>query len=217
MKHRLGRAGIILIFAVSSFAVSGCFESDGESGGDGINDAPSISGSPPPAVIVGDNYSFTPTATDPDGDPLNFSIQNRPNWLDFNPANGNLSGVATLGNEGRYEEITITVSDGDKSASLGPFSIEITQAGLGSATLSWTPPTENTDGTPLVDLAAYKIYYGTTEGIYPNSIRIDNPGIASYVVNNLVPNTYYFVATSVNAAGIESTYSNVATKVVNAM
>ena len=35
-------------------------------------------------------------------------------------------------------------------------------AGSGSATLDWTPVTQNTDGTVLTDLAGYKVYYGTS-------------------------------------------------------
>ena len=49
----------------------------------------------------------------------------------------------------------------------------------------------------------------------PNWVRIDNPGITSYVVDNLTVGTYEFVATSFNDAGVESVYSNPATKVVN--
>ena len=70
------------------------------------------------------------------------------------------------------------------------------------------------DGTVLTDLAGYRIYYGLSEGYYPNRIDIDTPGIAAYVVENLVPQTYYFVATSVNSAGAESIFSNVAVKTV---
>ncbi len=35
-----------------------------------------------------------------------------------------------------------------------------------SATLTWDAPTTNVDGTPLTDLAVYKIYYGTALGNY---------------------------------------------------
>ena len=84
----------------------------------------------------------------------------------------------------------------------------------GTVTLSWTPPTENVDGSYLTDLAGYNIYYGLTEGQYSERINIDNPGIATYVVTNLTPNTYYFVATSYNTAGVESPYSGVAVRVV---
>ncbi len=87
----------------------------------------------------------------------------------------------------------------------------------GSVTLNWSAPTQNEDGTPLTDLAGYKIYWGTTgttAGDYPNSVTIDNPGITTYVVDNLEFGTYEFVATSFNTAGIESSYSNPATKTV---
>ena len=84
----------------------------------------------------------------------------------------------------------------------------------GTVTLSWTPPTQNVDGSYLTDLAGYNIYYGLTEGQYSQRINIDNPGIATYVVTNLSPNTYYFVATSFNTSGVESPYSSVVVKVV---
>ncbi len=86
--------------------------------------------------------------------------------------------------------------------------------GTGSATLSWTAPTENEDGSPLTDLAGYKFYWGTTPGIYPNSVTINNPGITIYVIENLEPGTYEFVATAFNAVGGESAYSNTSTKII---
>ena len=80
--------------------------------------------------------------------------------------------------------------------------------------MNWTPPTENEDGTALIDLAGYRFYWGATPGNYTESVTINNPGLSSYVVNNLAPGTYEFVATSFNAAGVESVYSNSATKIV---
>ena len=122
-----------------------------------------------------------------------------------------MSGIPTLGNEGEYANIRVTVSDGTDSSAI-TFSITVTTIGSASVTLSWTPPVENEDGTTLTDLAGYYIYYGDTAGLYPNSIRINNPSISTYVVDNLTPNTYYFVATSFNSMGVESAYSNEATK-----
>ena len=119
-----------------------------------------------------------------------------------------------LGDEGVYDQIVISVSDGSASSSLSPFSITVTETALGSMTLSWTAPTENTDGTALTNLSGYRLYYGRTEGNYPSRVVIDNIGMSSYVVENLLPATYYVVATSVNAAGIESAYSNVAVRMV---
>jgi len=80
--------------------------------------------------------------------------------------------------------------------------------------LMWTPPTQNTDGSPLTNLAGYKIYWGTTQGAYPNSATLNNPGLTSYVVGNLVPGTYYFAATAFNASGQESPLSNGASKTI---
>ena len=44
---------------------------------------------------------------------------------------------------------------------------------VGSATLSWTPPTQNMDGTPLTNLAGYRVYWGTSLGDYPNSTTLN--------------------------------------------
>jgi hypothetical protein len=83
-----------------------------------------------------------------------------------------------------------------------------TGAGPGSVILAWQPPTENADGTPLTDLSGYTIYIGTDSDSYDfREIRLDNPGLTSYVVENLDPGTYYFAATAVNSSGIESHYS----------
>ena len=178
------------------------------------NSAPTISGAPANAVKTGDNYSFTPSASDSDGDSLSFSVTNLPRWASFDSRTGRISGQPLLGDEGVYSGITVTVSDGNASVSMSAFSIEVTQAALGAMTLSWTPPTENEDGSSLTDLGGYVIYYGESPGNYPNRIRITNPSISTYVVENLLPRTYYIVATAFNTAGIESRYSGMATKTV---
>ena len=221
-KDILRKIQSLATIAITSLVLSGCLDQEKEEtsfdgGGDppSGNTAPVISGNPAGAVKVGDEYSFTPNASDADGDTLTFEIQNRPQWAQFDTGTGTLSGQPTLGNVGIYSNIMISVSDGQADASLASFSISVDQVGTGSATLSWTPPTENEDGTALTDLDGYKIYWGTTSGSYPNSVRLDNEGLTTYVVDNLVPGTYEFVATSFNDAGVESVYSNPATKVVN--
>lgn len=83
----------------------------------------------------------------------------------------------------------------------------------GTTTLSWTPPTENDDGTPLT-LTGYKIYWGSTEGHYPHSVTLDNPGLSRYVIEQLAAGTWYFVATALSADG-ESDPSNVVRMQIN--
>jgi hypothetical protein len=86
----------------------------------------------------------------------------------------------------------------------------------GAALLSWTAPTENTDGSELTDLAGYNIYYGTSSGNYCNSISIDisDMEILDYLVENLANSGWYFVMTAVNSWGIESDYSAEVSKTI---
>jgi hypothetical protein len=178
------------------------------------NRPPTISGAPTTAVMQGTAYAFTPTANDPDGDTLTFRIVNTPAWASFDAATGRLSGTPGPQHVGTTTGIVITVDDGEATASLAAFSVTVQAVATGSATLSWIPPTTNTDGSPLTNLAGYRIYWGTTQGTYPNSATLSNPGLTSYVVGSLTPGTYYFVATAVNTIGIESTFSTVASKTI---
>lgn len=177
------------------------------SGGGEENAAPTIGGTPPPQALVDSTYSFQPEAQDANNDVLTFSVSNAPHWTQFEPASGRLEGKPGAGDVGTYDNIVISVTDGAADASLQAFSITVTAAAEGSMELSWTAPTENEDGSPLTDLAGYKVYWGTEPGNYTESITIENPSVVTYVIDNLVPNTYYFVATAVNAAGEESEYS----------
>jgi hypothetical protein len=186
-----------------------------ESGAATTNYAPTLSGTAPSSANAGSNYYFQPNANDPDGDTLSFSVQNLPGWASFNASTGTLSGTPADADVGLYANITISVSDGSLQTTGNAFSIEVTQVSLGSTTLSWTAPTQNMDGSPLTDLAGYRLYYGTNEGNYTETISVDNPGIVTYVVDNLPTDTYYFVATAYNRSGVESPYSGVAVKVVN--
>jgi hypothetical protein len=84
----------------------------------------------------------------------------------------------------------------------------------GSATLRWTPPTLNTDGSALSDLAGFRIVYGTSATALTQTVDVPNPGATSYVVDGLASGTWYFTARAYNAAGAESANANVASKVV---
>ena len=116
------------------------------------------------------------------------------------------------GNEGAASMYTVMIgATGDTGGTGGDTG---GTGGTGTVSLSWTPPTTNADGSVLDDLAGYRIKYGTQEGTYPNVIPVANPGISSYVVENLAPNTYYFVVTAYDYSGNESGQSNVATKTI---
>jgi len=188
----------------------------GSSGGGGStsNRAPTISGTPAASVAVGTAYSFRPTVSDADGDTLTYSIVNRPSWASFSTSTGVLSGTPTAAQVGSYSNIVITVSDGKASASLKAFSIAVSAVANGSATISWTPPTRNSDGSTLTNLAGYRIYYGTSSGSMTRSVQVANAGIATHVVDNLSPATWYFAVRAYSSSGAESAASNVASKTI---
>ena len=71
------------------------------------------------------------------------------------------------------------------------------------------PPTANSDGSTLTDLAGYTVYYGTSPDSLTQSVKISNPGLTAYTVSNLTSGTWYFAVTSYSATGVESSRSGV--------
>ena len=179
------------------------------------NRAPVISGSPPTSVVVGQAYDFRPTASDADGDALSFTIAGQPSWASFDSTTGRLSGTPDDGDAGTWSGIRITVSDGRASATLPTFAIIVQQIALGSATLSWTPPTQNEDGSPLTNLRGFRVYYGTSSSNLGSMIEIPNAGVTTAVVENLSPATWYFGVKAYTTDGVESSFSNIANKQIN--
>lgn len=86
----------------------------------------------------------------------------------------------------------------------------------GRATLSWTPPTQNTNGSPLTDLVSYRVYWAVgSDAGFPNSRTLDDPALTSYVLTGLPSfGTCRFAVTAINSLGRESDFSNVSTKEV---
>jgi hypothetical protein len=178
------------------------------------NRPPTISGSPLLSILVGLGYSFQPSASDPDGNALTFSIQNRPSWATFNTSTGRLSGTPGLLDIALFSNIIISVSDGTNIVSLPAFSLSVLNSANGNATISWTPPTTNTDGSQLTDLAGYRVVYGQSQNSLDQSVDVANSGATSQVVNNLTIGTWYFGVIAINGDGVESAVSNVATKTI---
>ena len=96
------------------------------------------------------------------------------------------------------------MSDGQASTALSAFAIAVTAVSNGRATLSWTAPTQNTDGSTLSNLSGYRIRYGTSAASLTNTIVINNASVTTYVVEDLAPATWYFAVTAVNSAGAKA-------------
>ncbi|MFO7903356.1 MAG: fibronectin type III domain-containing protein, partial [Pirellulaceae bacterium] len=171
-----------------------------------------ISGTPETALVVGNPWSFRPTASDPDGDKLTFSIQGKPEWAAFDSRTGKVSGTPTT--KGSHSDITITASDGTAKASLKPFALQVDEPTLGTATVSWEPPTTRTDGSTLTDLAGYRVYYGKDAASLTHMVEVPEPGQTSYHVENLDAGTWYFAVTALSSEGLESPKSEIGSKEV---
>ncbi len=84
----------------------------------------------------------------------------------------------------------------------------------GSASLSWLPPAENIDGSTLTNLAGYRIYRGTSANSMSLAATVSNPGVTSYVVENLPSGTHYFAVSAYNSNNAESDRSATSSKTI---
>jgi hypothetical protein len=92
--------------------------------------------------------------------------------------------------------------------------VTVTASNNGTATLTWVPPTQNTDGTPVTTLIGYHIYYGTSAGSMTQSIVISSASTTSYEITGLASGTWYFAVAADAADGTESAPSNVGSKTI---
>ena len=179
-----------------------------------VNRPPVISGSPATTVVAGNAYAFTPAASDPDGQTLTFRISGAPSWTTFSTATGALRGTPGGANVGRTDGIVITASDGTNSVSLPAFSLSVVQAASGTATVSWQPPSQRTDGSALTNLAGYEIRYGTSATLLDRTIQVNNAGLTRYVVEGLASGTWYFGVIAFDSARVGSDLSAVRSKTI---
>ena len=90
------------------------------------NSAPTISGAPATSIAQNSSYSFTPTAADADGHALTFSVTGLPEWMAFDAATGQISGIPLNRHIGPSQPIYLTVQDvSGARATLAPFTIEV--------------------------------------------------------------------------------------------
>jgi len=171
-----------------------------------VNAAPTISGTPASNVTSGQSYSFTPVASDTDGDNLTYSISNMPAWASFITSTGTLSGTPQAGDINTYTGITISVSDGTDTVSLQTFSITVD-----AVVISNTPPTIS--GTPDTSVTVDQSYSFTPVA---NDADADN---LTFAITN--PPIWAGFDTSTGTlsgtpqAGDENTYSGISISVTD--
>jgi len=120
-----------------------------------------------------------------------------------------VSGTASVGTIEASTTFTLTCS-GPGGSAVAMLSVSV----YGTLTLNWQPPSENVDGTPLDDLAGYRIYFGPDSRDYSDQVAINGSDVTSQDVV-LASGSYYFAMTALDVDGNESAYSNEVVKVVN--
>jgi len=170
---------------------------------------------PPPTPTV--SLSANPASVVMDGSTtLNWNSTNATNCA----ASGDWSGSMPTSGSQTINSLTTNSSfnlscNGAGGTANESVNVTVAQSSNGTALLSWTPPTENTDSSTLTDLAGYKIRYGTSPGSYSDTEIINNPGLTSFLIENLASADWYFVMTSFNDSGVESDYSTEVSKTIN--
>jgi hypothetical protein len=88
--------------------------------------------------------------------------------------------------------------------------------GGGTATVNWTAPTLNTDGSALTDLAGFKVVYGTSATSLNQTKTVSDARATNTTLPALGAGTWYFAVRAFNAAQVESANSSVGQKTITA-
>jgi hypothetical protein len=180
------------------------------------NGKPVLSGSPPTRVRANAEFRFQPTASDPDGDPLRFSVSNLPSWAAFDAGTGRIDGRPQPSDAGSYAAITLSVTDGAHTVSLPSFGVTVQPVqDKGSISLAWTLPDRKEDGSPVAQAPVLRVHYGRQSRGYLDAVTVPQPGVTRYVLTNFDSGTWYVAMTSVDPDGVESAFSNETVAQVN--
>lgn len=95
------------------------------------------------------------------------------------------------------------------------YALVCTWPGNTQAMLTWTPPTTFTDGTPLTNLAGYRVNYGASASSLVQAAQIANAAATSHTITNLTSGTWFFGIKAYTTQGAESALSNIVSKVVS--
>ena len=203
-------SALILLAMISSVGCGGgsssektTFESD--------NQAPTISISSPSAnstFVDGETVNFVATASDPEDGDISENII----W--YSDIAGEIGRGANINVtlEAAVHDIMAEIRDSKNSTSRDSVTIEIA-ANTGMATLTWSAPIENTDGSTLTDLAGFRIYYGVQRDNLTNSITLNDPQQTTHVIENLAAGrVMYFAISSFNRHQVESELSQIVSK-----
>lgn len=125
---------------VAALALAGCGSDSDSSPQETNNTAPIFTSSALDSVAVGDEYSYTVTVSDAEGDSVTLTANSKPAWLTFDATSGVLSGTPEAADSGSHS-VTITANDGELET---PHSFTINVSAASGTPDDGTPD----DGTP---------------------------------------------------------------------
>lgn len=173
---------------VDSYYDVGAYEYGGSS-----NQAPNITSSPNTTALENSGWSYTITATDPDGDSIIYNYEGSlPFWMSWNAGTHTLSGTPTYTALGTHS-ITLTATDDLSNKSIQSFDVEVIDVN-NAPTFSSTP-----NYNAIVDsLWSYQIIaYDVDLDTIVESIVFDSIATWMSVDSNIGGDgTYQFIATS---------------------
>jgi hypothetical protein len=195
--------------------------------GGGNPPPPGGGGNPPPTQdTTPPSINITSPTTGPSYDTTNVSVTvsstatdnvglSQISWTNSKGGSGNVtvSGTSTNRNfnialQSGANLITLTARDTSGNTAQKQLTVNYTPTTSNSASLAW-------DSVTAPNLTGYRVYYGTSSGIYsqPYGQGLSVGAAVSYTVMGLSSGTrYYFAVTAIDSLGNESAYSNEAFK-----
>jgi hypothetical protein len=167
-------------------------------------------------AVVGQYWSYQPSISNPDGASMTVTASNLPDWITLNQSTGQLSGTPGDGDVRTWTNIQLTVSIGQEATLLPAFSVIVVAQGAatGSATVTWSAPTQRVDGSPIGELAGYRVLYGKSSRNYEHSVELNTAGINRYVLEGLGSGTWYFAVQAITSDGLTSAPSREVSKTI---
>ena len=182
----------------SSEATAGVDAADSSSA-DGNSSTPSSSGTQPTVslsasdiqVDVGDTVTLSWSSTNAD------ACDASGGWSGAKPT----SGSEQVGPLQNTQTFSLSCSGAGGSA-VQMISVTV----IGSLQITWQPPTENVDGTPVTSLSSFRIHVGERSRSYDEVVEVD--GAATVHTMRLPTGPYYIAMTAINPDNEESALSN---------
>jgi hypothetical protein len=215
---RVPRLAVASAIALCALQLAACGGRSSATTGDAAASSASpsvlqISGPAQDAAVAGEAFEYAPDLGDTGGATLAFTADGVPAWATFDATSGVLRGTPSASDVGSTGNVRITAKAGSASASLD-VQLRVIAAADRVASVQLQAPNLRADGTVLDNLAGYRIYYGKRASRLDRFVEIPDAGLTSAQVSELTPGTWYFVATAYDANGIESPFTEVASRTI---